>query len=55
MFTIIDGKPHFAFGKYKGISVDFIYKTNPNYIDWAINEIHNFDEELKKTIDLCTN
>jgi hypothetical protein len=41
----------FNFGKYKGLSIQRVAFTNPNYVKWAIENVAGF-KELAKDIEI---
>ena len=40
----------FHFGKYKGMTIEEVYKTNPDYLTWITNQTDFFDKTAQEKI-----
>lgn len=53
--NVNDGGYLMPFGKFKGIAVEEIAQTNPEYLDWVMDKMENLDENLRSAITKALN
>lgn len=49
-FVNLTNVPCFAFGKYKGVPLEWIKKNDPGYLTWAVSDAAHFDKYTKAFI-----